>query len=581
MIMNSRHRVFFIFQSVAVALLLVACAQDSPSDSQASQAAPSFETLSEQAALTRVSVAIRGIYPSETERTLLESKAESLESLTDKWLHSDAFGVTVRDLHNSIWGLRSDLQFFPIVSGLAELGTDLQAVSKDLYEAPLRLIEDVVLRDAPYFDILLADYTLGNPIVETVWGLEAYDTELGSTQDQETGWRRMAWDDGRPAAGILSSAALFDRYRSNGQNYHRSRAEVIANSLLCFSFLDREIPVDGSVDLSDDEALAQAITTDPACISCHQTLDPLASYLWGHRDAILRQAIERYPVPSYDPDRERNWIDTTKRAPGFFGDQGSDLQHLGLAIAADPRFAACTSERFWSFFHQRPQKDLSIEARAALQALFVDSNFNARTLIKAIVLSEEFLAADVSSENEFRESRHLFKLSPSQLERTIEALTGFRWTTDLNIVTNEGPLGASDLLSSDILGFRRLAGGADGLYNTQEIQTVTITSSLVLERLARHAAAHLVNLHSSDGLPENHLLTGLAITAGDNATQMENVDTVLFRLFGDRSDEVATGDRYQAATELFRKLWQVNDSPTEVWTYWLSALFQSPDFIYY
>ena len=68
----------------------------------------------------------------------------------------------------------------------------------------------------------------------------------------------MQWSDGRPHAGILVSAALFDRYRSNGQNYHRARAQVIADSLLCFSFLDRDIPVDGSVDLSDDDALSQA-----------------------------------------------------------------------------------------------------------------------------------------------------------------------------------------------------------------------------------------------------------------------------------------------------------------------------------
>ena len=579
--MTRRHLHFSLLLVSASALLTQACSQTQQENSQVASTVEQFEPLSDQAALTRLSVALRGIYPRSSEREALERQSETLDSLVDEWLESDEFGVTVRDLHNGIWGLRSDLQFFPIVDGLAELGTDLQTVSRDLYEAPLRLIEDVVRRDAPYFDILLSDYTLANPVVATVWGLEAYPSDLGETQDEASGWRRMQWSDGRPHAGILASAALFDRYRSNGQNYHRARAQVIADSLLCFSFLDRDIPVDGSVDLSDDDALSQAITTDPACVSCHQTLDPLSSYLWGHRDTILRQAIERYPVPTYDPERERNWISTTKRAPGFFGDQGADLRDLGLAIAADPRFAACTSERFWSFFHQRPREELSIAKRAELQALFVDSNFNARALIKALIFSEDFLASDLQVGAIDDDSRHLFKLSPAQLERTIKDLTGFEWTTDLNITTNEGPLGTSALLSSDILGFRRLAGGTDGLYNTQEVQTVTITSSLVAERIARHAAAHLVNFRDTSATPETHLLSGLDILSNDETLQRDNIDTVLFRLFGDRAEAPYAQARHQAASKLFWELSRINDSTSDVWTYWLSALLQSPDFIYY
>ena len=179
------------------------------------------------------------------------------------------------------------------------------------------------------------------------------------------------------------------------------------------------------------------------------------------------------------------------------------------------------------------------------------------------------------------DSRHLFKLSPAQLERTLKDLTGFEWTTDLNITTNEGPLGTSALLSSDILGFRRLAGGTDGLYNTQEVQTVTITSSLVAERIARHAAAHLVNFRDTSATPETHLLSGLDILSNDETLQRDNIDTVLFRLFGDRAEAPYAQARHQAASKLFWELSRVNDSTSEVWTYWLSALLQSPDFIYY
>ena len=558
---------------------LTACTSDSSDRPETSPSEPTLVPLNDQAALTRISVALRGIYPRPSERDILERGTLSLESFTDQWLRSSEFGLTLRDLHNSIWGLRSDLQFFPIIGELAQLDTDLQSVSRDLYEAPLRLIEDVIQRDAPYFDILLTDYTMGNAVVETVWGLEPYQRDLGPTQDATDGWRRMQWRDGRPAAGILSSAALFDRYRSNGQNYHRARAQVLAEALLCFSFLDRDIPVDGSIDLADDDALAQAITTDPGCVSCHQTLDPLASYLWGHRDAIFRQGIERYPIPSYDPEHERGWIDTTRRAPGFFGDQGADLRDLGLAIAADPRFAACTSERFWSFFHQRPRHELSIEDRATLQDDFVDNNFSVQSLIKSIVLSETFLAS--TSIDETSHMRTLFKLRPSQLQRTIQSLTGFEWTTDLNITTNQGPLGKSELLAGDILGFRRLAGGVDGLYNTQEIHTATITSSLVTERLARHAAAHMVLNRDSENTSPKHLLTGIDVSNSEMSQRLADAHTVMFRLFGDRADNPATQERLNAATDLFTELSRINDNPTEVWIHWIAALLQSPDFTYY
>jgi hypothetical protein len=90
-------------------------------------------------------------------------------------------------------------------------------------------------------------------------------------------------------------------------------------------------------------------------------------------------------------------------------------------------------------------------------------------------------------------------LRPEQLARTIEASTGFRWwvNPDLPRCENGGNEGSScwgkvDLMTSDLFGFRAMAGGVNGFQITVPTHTFTPPRELVTERFVAEAAGYAV-----------------------------------------------------------------------------------------
>jgi len=136
--------------------------------------------------------------------------------------------------------------------------------------------------------VATGDYTVVDEIAATVWGWP-YDPQ-GET------WQVVTMDD-RPAAGILAESSLFMRYESAGANYNRGRANAITTALLCHDFQSLDIEVDG-VDLSDPDAVNEAVTELPECSGCHHTLDPIASNLFGHFPKFNNMQFDQFPLPS-------------------------------------------------------------------------------------------------------------------------------------------------------------------------------------------------------------------------------------------------------------------------------------------
>jgi len=396
--------------------------------------------------------------------------------------------------------------------------------------------------------------------------------------DGHKSWRRMRWTDGRPPAGILSSSALFTRYPSNGQNFNRGRAQIVANALICHDYLDRELPFDGSVDLSDAEAVSTAAVDNPACASCHQTLDPLASYFWGHRGVLLLGQITSYPISWYTSGHEILWQKTTKRPTGFYGNLGGDLQSLGEKIAADPRFARCTVERFWSWFTQAPRNELKFSTRETLVRTFVESGFSAKALIKGIVLDPDFHRAASADGESAEEIRGYLKLRPDQVVRLFDSLLNFQWTSQLEDVLPAGVLGKVDLLRSEVLGFRSLFGGVDGSYASTPVHTTSITASLVLEQMAGHASARLVPA-VLEGEEENALLSVIEKPWTDEEESRRWLAELHFRLFAQRLE--SDSEEISEAYELLAQLKEISGDSVRAWTGVLNAMLRDPRMIYY
>lgn len=551
-------------------LLLASCATEEPAP--AKPASSTVHYLSPTEHLVRAAMALTGTRPGLEELRQVEADPGALPGVIDRLLHTPQFGEAIRDLHNDALFLRSDLELLPHVGVLADRGATLAEVNRSVVEEPLRLIERVVEEDRPYTEIVTADWTMADRNVADVWGV-AYDDGAG-------GWQPTRYEDGRPAAGILSTSTLWLRHPSAGLNYDRGRANLISRALLCFDFLKREVPIDGSIDLSDPRAVAHAVVANQDCASCHQTLDPLASYLLPFRDVVVAQLITDYPIRMYDASRADLWIDTNGRAPAYFGDQGGDLETLGRSIATDPRFSLCAARRFAGHFTGREPEEISFETAAALQRVFVESGWNARALARAIVLSDDFRASHAETDGEAAALPGLVKARPEQLARLFEDLAGFTWRADLPFEIQGGIYGSVDLARSDLFGYRSLAGGIDSEFVTQPSRTMNAASSLFLRAFAAKAAGTVVEADLAQADPSRRrLLTRVDGSTTDEAVIRAQLVDLHLRLFGESviADSVPVTESWS----IFRGTLERTGDARRAWKVLLTAMFQDLRIAYY
>jgi hypothetical protein len=477
-------RILASFLAGAALVALSACDDNAPPTPPDDTGDGTVVYLTPTQHLTRASLALRGMRPSIEDLRAVDADPDALPAIVDRYLAAPEFGETIRELHNETLLLRTEQPFLtmPAIGGLT--GATATRINGAVMDEPLRLIEDIVMSDQPYTKIVTADYTMADGAVAEVWGLPhtgAYDA-----------WQRAKWTDGRGAAGVLATSVLYHRHRSTGFNYNRGRANLVSTAFLCHDFLDSDIQIDTSVDLSDPDVVANAVVENKSCAGCHQTMDPLASYLFPFRGQINTGNITAYPVPYFLPNQVNRWQTTNKRPPMYFGQPATGIAGLGRAIADDPRFARCTAQRFASYLTEVAPSSLSGAWIARLQREFTDGNFSAKQLAKAIVLSDEFR---VSHDTDAAAAEGLvgaLKLRPEQLSRMLRGLTAFSWTTNSNAKLRGITYGTADLLQSDFIGFRVLAGGIDSYFVTDPVHTMNATSSLVAKSAAAAAADFVV-----------------------------------------------------------------------------------------
>lgn len=554
-------------------LLLASCV---PENGELYVALPADERL------LRASMAIRGVRPTRIERERLAADPDILPQLVDEWLASPAFGATVRDLHAEMLQVRTDtLEVLPIRGELS--GHTLTASYLATSEPPLRTIEHLILEGRPYTEIVTTSLTYTDPVVGKMWQGVEHDPEGPH-------WQPTTWTDGRPAAGVLSDNALWRRHVSNGSNFNRLRADFIASTFLCDAIGDREIRVDGGIDLANEQAVADAVRTVDSCVACHQALDPIGAHLFGFKDNITGLGVRRahelgcagpmpgeiqlgplrdfcYPLRFYLPADEDRWSDWDLRPPGFYGTPQQDLSDLGASIASDPRFAQCTARRFYGYLTQTPMEQVPFEVVARLQAELVASDHDARALVRSIVLSEGFLAASGPGTPQ-DPVVGLLQARPEQLARSVEALTGYRWIGRPDAADcGNGCWGQVDLLESDYFGFRAMAGGTDGLGVLLPTHAPTPTRVLVQEQLAWNAAAAVAR---SDLDAQQGRLIELAPGASDAQARQ-----ALFAAADDVLSGALSPDDRESLWAMFVEERERTDA-SGAWTLVLAALLQDP-----
>lgn len=496
----------------------------------ASERAP----LPDAALLTRLSIDLRGVRPTVAELDALDDPG-ALDAMVDAFLLDPRFETRVRDLFAPIWGTRIDS--YPLSA--EELGLDDDvAFQRSVGEAPLRLLGRVAATDRPWTDIVTADWTMVDGALAAAWPV---------APAPPSGWAEARWTDGRPAVGVLASNTVWWRWPSNGDNHHRGRANQITRALVCQDLLERDVSFPPDLDLTDPATVADALRENEACASCHVTLDPIASALFGFSHA----RPEPSELLTYHPEREHGWAAATGVAPAWYGTPVPSLAALGREIAADPRFVTCAVEQVWTGLLGRAPTEADRDALTAHREDFLDGGLALRALVRSVVASPRYRSAEDGAA-----PRHL--MTPTLLASVVEDLTGFRWT-----------IGGVDLLETDRIGLRSLAGGPDGRGGGGQADAPTPTSVLVQRRLAELAAAYAVE--RDDGA-----LFPAGFVAPDGAAATEQVRQLHARVLGARPE--ADDVRVAASLALVA---EVDGGGPDGWGALLTALLSDPEQVLY
>lgn len=532
------------------ALLIAGSACDKPKEAKEIEARdPAPERtdvvyLTDVQHLVRVSLDLRGTRPTAAEIAAVEGADDPQKRIREyarEFMEDKRFKERVKEIWNEGFLARQDRPFFPGPPQLLGLLTE-DEFARAATQEPLELIAHVVVNDRPFTEIVTADYTVANE------ALAAY-YDITRPTDQGRGWVESQYTDGRPVgAGVLASTSFYTRWTTTDSNQNRGRANAWTRALLCYDFFTRDIIVDTNINLADPNVVNNAVRTNPSCVGCHQSLDPLASHFFGYFiPEDVGEGERSYPIKTYSADLENRWQQGTGRDPGYFGflADNPNLATLGEQIAADPGFSTCSVRRFQSVLTGVSIKELEttgsyIDETDRLHDFFMETDYDAKKLVEEIVMSTEYRIAGPGTgiTQESADKLHGLKLlSPEALNRMLRDLTGnakgdnpdgFGWKM-------EAPEGY-DLLENDIYGFRMMAGGYDGNFSTAPAHTVNATHILTLRMASADAAGRLVDAEFAESRSDRRLLTEIDADSTNETDIREQIVLLNKLLYGEVVD---------------------------------------------
>ena len=182
--------------------------------------------------------------------------------------------------------------------------------------------------------------------------------------------------------------------------------------------------------------------------------------------------------------------------------------------------------------------------------------------MRSLVGSAEYRAA--TDDNVLGGATPAKLAAPSLMASQVEALTGFRWV-----------LSDTDMLTSDLVGYLTLAGGADGYAVSERADRPTPTVLLVHERLAEAAASHAVRTAAAGAMVPMLPALDLAWRPDTDRDAMEQ--TLVSRPAPRPRPQRA--DRWAArAVEV---LYTLDEDAELAWIGVVSAILRDPDALLY
>jgi Protein of unknown function (DUF1549) len=501
--------------------------------------------------LARASLDLRGVRPSVEELEAVEADPSLVDSFIDEYMQDERFGERVISMFSDIYRTRID-RYGPRPEdfNLSEEFADQYDTS--IGEEGLRRLAFIAQNDLPYSEISTADWTMANEVLGAIWPV---DYPAGAT-----GWLQVRYTDGRPTAGLLSDNGFWWRYGSTFVNSNRGRANAISRVLLGEDYLAKPIRFERNVSLLDDDAIRNAIKLNPGCNACHSTLDPLAANLWGFFYNDPDSPVE---ARTYHFEKERFFEFTNETNPAYYGLPLLDLSDLGRKVAQDPRLVETVTRQIFEILLARASNFDDTASLTQHREVFVDNGIVLRDLFRSVMTSPEY-RMDNADDPRFTTRK---QVSVDILNEQVADLTGFRFLLDGKDTLKVGS------------GLRGLAGGADGIVVTVPSREPTVTSALVVERLAEAASDFVVDQDAS-GLVEKKLFTEIDFTETPDSNReamVRQLEALHVKLFSTR----ATPEEIDADLALWSEIFALGNDSKLAWKGLLSALFRDPEFILY
>ncbi|MBA3550488.1 MAG: DUF1588 domain-containing protein [Nannocystis sp.] len=419
-----------------------------------------IEQLDEVATLRKATLALTGRLPSTQEAEQVRGYGiDALDPVLDEIMKEDAFFERLTEIFNDT--LLTD-RYINGNDAVALLAADkfpsywYESVEDDatrntlqyysnvgIAREALNLIVHVVKNDLPYTEILTADYMMFTPYSAKSYGVDVTFKDPTDPWEIAPGKLKDV-----PHAGILTSTMFLNRFPTTATNRNRARARVIYKF-----FLDTDILKLGARPLDPTSIKTVNPTMNNAnCTVCHELIDPIA--------ATFQNYQARNDYTPLDTTEQMTWF-TDMRLPGFGdtplpeGDEKIAEQWLAKQIVADDRFSQSAVRVVWKgltgqdlltepFDAAHPDYVHALEAYQvqdrvvkSISAKLRDNNYDLKLVFKEIIKTDYFRAKNVrlpadgvlddDRKAELATLGTAQYMTPEQLDRKIEAVTGYPW----------------------------------------------------------------------------------------------------------------------------------------------------------